>query len=87
MTRPVALLSRFWHHWCVHASAYNGSDKVRQAVIARFHSTLPGFPLLWDDGGVGPFDPPPPARAPPLAQLPIQYRNQCGRMRKCVRRV
>ncbi len=50
-------LYRFWHHWCVHASAYNGSDKVRQAVIARFHSTLPGFPLLWDDGGVGPFDP------------------------------
>ena len=42
----------FWHHWCVHASTYNGSDRVRQAVIARFHSTLPNHPLLHDDGGV-----------------------------------
>ena len=36
----------FWHHWCVHASSYNGSGKVRQAVITRFHSTLPNHPLL-----------------------------------------
>jgi hypothetical protein len=41
-----------WHHWCVHASSYNGTDKVRQAIISRFHSTLPHHPLLWDDGGV-----------------------------------
>ena len=47
------LAPSYRHHWCVHASAFNGSARVRQAVIARFHCTLPGRPLLWDDGGVG----------------------------------
>ena len=43
---------RFWHHWMVHASSINCSDTVRQAVIARFHSTKYGLALLSDDGGV-----------------------------------
>ena len=36
----------------VHASSINCSDTVRQAVIARFHSTKYGLALLSDDGGV-----------------------------------
>ena len=35
-----------WHHWCVHASSTNTSDRVRQAIITfyitRFHTTAFG---------------------------------------------
>ena len=49
---PLCATCRFWHHWMVHASSINCSDTVRQAVIARFHSTKYGLALLSDDGGV-----------------------------------
>ena len=41
----------FWHHWMVHGSSTNCSVKIRQAVIARFHSTKHGQAMLADDGG------------------------------------
>lgn len=41
-----------WHHWCAHASSYNGSDTVRQAVISRFHTTAYAREILLDDGCV-----------------------------------
>ena len=40
-----------WHHWCVHSSSTNRSDRIRQAVIARFHTTRFGEEQLTDAGG------------------------------------
>ena len=39
------------HHWCVHSDSYNGSDKVRQAIISRFHTTRWGDEQAKDAGG------------------------------------
>lgn len=41
-----------WHHWCVHASSTNYSDRVRQAIITRFHTTRWGHEQMTDAGGV-----------------------------------
>ncbi len=41
-----------WHHWCVHASSSNHSDRVRQAIITRFHTTRWGNEQRTDAGGV-----------------------------------
>eukprot|EP01051_Picozoa_sp_SAG22_P002079 SAG22_NODE_88_length_21409_cov_11.207180_16_plen_157_part_00 len=41
-----------WHHWCVHASSVNRSDRIRQAVITRFHTTKWGDEMISDEGGV-----------------------------------
>ena len=41
-----------WHHWCVHASSENRSDRVRQAIITRFHTTRWGEEQQRDAGGV-----------------------------------
>jgi ectoine hydroxylase-related dioxygenase (phytanoyl-CoA dioxygenase family) len=41
-----------WHCWCVHASSVNRGNRVRQAVISRFHSTVHGDSLRRDAGGV-----------------------------------
>ena len=40
-----------WHHWCVHASSTNTSDRVRQAIITRFHTTAFGDEQRNDAGG------------------------------------
>ena len=40
-----------WHHWCVHASSTNSSDRVRQAIITRFHTTQFGEEQRTDAGG------------------------------------
>jgi ectoine hydroxylase-related dioxygenase (phytanoyl-CoA dioxygenase family) len=41
-----------WHHWCVHASSTNSSDRIRQAIITRFHTTEFGEQQRNDAGGV-----------------------------------
>ena len=41
-----------WHHWCVHANSRNDSDRVRQAIFSRFHTTRWKDELLVDEGGV-----------------------------------
>ena len=44
-------MPRAGHHWCVHSDSYNGSDKVRQAIISRFHTTRWGEEQAKDAGG------------------------------------
>jgi hypothetical protein len=50
LTPPAA--PQIWHHWTVHSTSANLSGRVREAIIARFHTTKFGDEMQSDDGGV-----------------------------------